>query len=116
MTSSPRKTYRLSRDKLNNPLWTGRLRAGEEDDQNAQLTRFRRAFSGAFGGEDATRNMAHDRLTNEGTQVESTGDAKQDAADALYRLLENESAYAPPKEKEKVYGEFTKPKRKGVRT
>src|SRR5271170_1497421 len=53
MTSSPRPTYRLTRDKYNNPIWTGRLRSVEEDEQNMQLSRFRKSFSRSLGGQES---------------------------------------------------------------
>src|SRR5271154_1623513 len=49
MTASPRKTFRLTRDKFNNPVWTGRRRSAEDDDQNLQLAKFRKSFSETIG-------------------------------------------------------------------
>ena len=61
MSASPRKTYRLARDKFNNPLWTGRRKSAEEDEQNIQLSKYCRAFKGAIGGDEGMRQLREER-------------------------------------------------------
>ena len=116
MSSSPRKTYRLTRDKFNNPLWTGRRRSADEDEQNQQLSKFRKSFTGAIGGEASLRELAARRLQKDGTQAASSGDARMDAADALFSMLENDDAYKPTKGREKGESAAAPAKKKGVRT
>src|SRR5947207_8272308 len=67
MSSSPRKTYRLARDKYNNPLWTGRRRSAEEDEQNQQLAKFRKSFSGGISGEEGMKELLQEKRQREGT-------------------------------------------------
>lgn len=116
MTTSPRKTYRLTRDKFNNPLWTGRKRSAEGDQQNMQLSRFRKSFSEGLGGEASMKELSTDRRGQDGTEIESSGDSNVDAQEALYRMLESKEAYMPTKGKDRSAGEPAKEKRKGVRT
>ena len=106
MTSSPRKTYRLTRDKFNNALWTGRRRSSEEDSQNQQLSKFRRAFKQALGGEEGMKTLVDER---------PSGDAKADATDSLFKLMESKDAYMPTRGRDKDAGAPTG-KQKGVRT
>jgi hypothetical protein len=116
MSSSPRKTYRLTRDKFNNPLWTGRRRSAEEDEQNQQLAKFRRSFSGALGGEAGMKELLEDKRRKEGLDGEQSGDSKLDAADALFSMLESKEAYVPTKGRETSGPSTDSGKRKGVRT
>lgn len=115
MSTSPRKTYRLSRDKFNNPLWTGRRRSAEEDEQNQQLAKFRKAYSGALGGEASMKELREDRLRMVGGKDDVHGDKDVEAMDALFSLLESKDAYVPTRGRE---GETAPPtgKTKGVRT
>src|SRR5271170_5197623 len=80
MSSSPRKTYRLTRDKFNNPLWTGRFRSAEEDEQNQQLAKFRKSFSGGLGGEAGMRSLLEETRRKHG--VKASGDNRLDEMDA----------------------------------
>jgi hypothetical protein len=109
MSSSPRKTYRLTRDKFNNPLWNGRKRSTEEDNQNLQLAKFRKSFSQGLGGEVSMKELSE-------MEAVSSGDSKIDAAEALYKMLESKEAYVPTKGKEAGAAGETTVKRKGVRT
>jgi hypothetical protein len=111
MTTSPRKTYRLTRDKLNNPLWTGRRRSAEEDEQNVRLAKFRKSFSGGLGGEAAMKELAE-------LEKGATGDSTSDAAEAIYKMLESDEAYVPTQGKERGAegGQTAGKKNKGVRT
>ena len=115
MTCSPRKTYRLTRDKFNNPLWTGRRRSSEEDEQNKQLAKFRKAFSGAIGGEDSMKQLREERRRKDPSAAKS-GDLKLESADALFSMLESKEAYVPTRGREGK--EVVEPtgKGKGVRT
>ena len=114
MNSSPRKTYRLTRDKFNNPLWTGRRRSSEEDSQNQQLSRFRRAFRNALGGEEGMKMLAARRQRSDYEQPRS-GDPKVDATDSLFKLMESSDAYVPTRGRDKDAAAPTG-KKKGVRT
>ena len=115
MTSSPRKTYRLTRDKFNNPLWTGRRSSSEEDEQNQQLAKFRKAFSGAIGGEDSMKQLREERRRKDPSAAKS-GDLKLETADALFSMLESKDAYVPTRGREGK--EVVEPtgRAKGVRT
>lgn len=111
MSSSPRATYRLTRDKCNHPLWTGRRRSAEEDEQNQQLAKFRRSFSGALGSEESMNALLHvSRRKGAGT-----GDEKLDAMDALFEMMESENAYKPTKGRE-IGAPKPTGRRRGVRT
>lgn len=115
MTSSPRKTYRLARDKFNNPLWTGRRRSSEEDAQNQQLSRFRRAFNKGLGGEESMNVLSTRRRRGRNAKELPSGDAKVDATDTLFKLIESKDAYVPTRGRDKDAGSPTG-KQKGVRT
>ena len=116
MSNSPRKTYRLSRDKFNNPLWTGRKRSSEQDDQNQQLAKFRKSFSGTLLSEAGMKALSEARRQRL-TKKEQTGDEKLDATDELFDLLEAEDAYVPTRGRETADGASQETgKRKGVRT
>jgi hypothetical protein len=116
MTCSPRKTYRLTRDKFNNPLWTGRRRSSEEDEQNQQLAKFRKSFSGAIGGEDSMKQLREERRRKDPTTTAKSGDLKVETADALFSMLESKEAYVPTRGREGK--DLVEPtgKTKGVRT
>jgi hypothetical protein len=116
MSSSPRKTYRLTRDKFNNPLWTGRRRSAEEDEQNQQLAKFRKSFSGGMTGEAGMKELLRDKRRRE-ADGESSGDSKLDAADALFSMLESNEAYVPTKGRDATASPADAGKKKGgVRT
>jgi len=115
MTSSPRKTYRLTRDKFNNPIWTGRRRSSEEDAQNQQLSRFRRAFNKGIGGEQGLRQLSARRRKGGNAQELPSGDAQIDTTDTLFKLIESKDAYVPTRGRDKEAGAPTG-KQKGVRT
>jgi len=111
-STTPRKIYRLTRDKFNHPLWNGR-RHGDEEDANKQLAKFRRSFAGALGGKEAMRQMVEQRKQKAGDK-KMTGDDDVDVVDAVFEMLEAEDAYAPTKGRE--YGFASRDKKKGVRT
>jgi len=116
MSTSPRKTYRLTRDKFNNPLWTGRRRSAEEDEQNQQLAKFRKSFKGALGGEEGMKELLRHKRERQGVEMESSGDDKLDSADALFEMLESNEAYVPTRGKEVGEAPAAPAKKKGVRT
>src|SRR5271170_3447687 len=104
MTSSPRKAYRLTRDKFNNPLWTGRRRSSEEDAQNQQLSRFRRAFTKGLGGEEGMQELVIPKpgeVSVEGLSGDSKG---VDTTDSLFKLIESKDAYVPTRGRDKETG------------
>jgi hypothetical protein len=115
MSTSPRKTYRLSRDKFNNPLWTGRRKSAEEDEQNQQLAKFRKAYSGALGGEASMKELREDRLQKIGGKDDAHYDKDVETMDALFSLLESKDAYVPTRGREGATAPPTG-KTKGVRT
>jgi len=116
MTSSPRKTYRLTRDKFNNPVWTGRKRSTELADQNKQLYKFRKSFSATLLGEAGMRDLSEARRQKLGEE-ELSGDAKSDAAEELFDMLKAEDAYVPTRGKESdASAPQEAKKKKGVRT
>jgi hypothetical protein len=115
MTTSPKKSYTLARDKFNNPIWTGRRRSSEEDDQNEQLAKFRTSFKGGLGGEEAMKKILEQSIRQEGV-AGLTGDTKLDSADALFKLLESKDAYAPTRGREGSAVKADTGKKKGVRT
>jgi hypothetical protein len=115
MTSSPRKTYRLTRDKFNNPLWTGRRRSSEEDAQNQQLSRFRRAFKKGLGGEEGIQQLVPPAGEDGSMEELPTEDTRVDATDSLFQLMESKDAYVPTRGRDKEAGAPTG-KQKGVRT
>lgn len=116
MSSSPRKTYRLTRDKFNNPLWTGRRRSAEEDEQNQQLAKFRKSFSAGLGGEAGMKDLLQRKLAKEGMESRVSSDDKLERADALFEMLESKDAYVPTRGKEHGEAQGVPAKRKGVRT
>ena len=113
LTSSPRKTYRLTRDKLNNPVWTGRKRSSEQDDQNQQLAKFRKSFSNTLSGETGLQQLSEATRLKRGE--EEGGESKNDAAEGLFDMLEAEDAYVPTRGREKDEPPPTG-QQKGVRT
>lgn len=115
MTASPRKTYRLTRDKFNNPLWTGRRRSAEEDEQNQQLAKFRKSFSGAIGGEEGMKQLRDDRRQKQGEESVNP-DQKVASADALFSMLESKDAYVPTRGREGKETKDPTGKSKGGRT
>jgi hypothetical protein len=115
MTVSPRKTYRLTRDKFNNPLWTGRRRSAEEDEQNQQLAKFRKSFSGAIGGEEGMKQLREERRRREGATAVNP-DQKLESADALFSMLESKDAYVPTRGREGKEVKEPTGKTKGGRT
>ena len=116
MNSSPRKLYRLTRDKFNNALWTGRKRSAEEDEQNQQLHKFRRSYKGGIGSEEGMKQLLDDAERIGGKDVTLTGDAKVDAVDLLFKMMEHKDAYVPTKGREAGNSPSEPSKRKGVRT
>jgi len=112
MSTTPRKTIRLTRDKFNHSLWNGRRRSVEEE-SNQQLAKFRRSFAGALGGKDAMKQMVEERKQKR-VDKKLTGDDEVDAVDVLFDLLDAKDAYEPTRGREK--GVASKTKRKGVRT
>jgi hypothetical protein len=115
MTVSPRKTHRLTRDKYNNPLWTGRRRSAEEDEQNQQLAKFRKSFSGAIGGEESMKQLREDRRRKQGANAIDP-DEKIASADALFSMLESKDAYVPTRGREGMEKLESTGKTKGGRT
>ena len=116
MTSSPKTAYRLTRDKFNNPLWTGRRKSSEEDAQNQQLSRFRRAFNKGLGGEEGMQQMVtRRRRRGRNMDLLPSADSKVDATDSLFKLLESKDAFVPTRGRDKEAGSPTG-KQKGVRT
>ena len=113
MSSSPQKVFRLSRDRFNNPLWTGREKSSDED-ANQQLARYRKAYAHALGGDAAMKGLLADKVKREGEDVKLTGDESVDAVQALYEMLESKDAYVPTRGRE---GQGPKEgKKRGVRT
>jgi len=116
MTSSPKAAYRLTRDKFNNPLWTGRRKSSEEDAQNQQLSRFRRAFKKGLGGEEGMQQMVTGRWRRgRNGEMLPSGDSKVDATKSLFKLLESKDAFVPTRGRDKEAGSPTG-RQKGVRT
>jgi len=108
MTTSPRKVYRLARDKFNNPLWTGRRRSSDDDDQNKQLSKFRSSYSSSLGGNETL-------LGSEGKF--EPGKAAKAQVEKIFSMLEADDAYAPTRGREgKTADPEEKKKKKGVRT
>jgi ribosomal protein L31 len=99
MTSSPRKTYRLTRDKFNNPIWTGRKRSSEQDDQNQQLAKFRKSFSNTLSGEAGLQQLSEAMRLKRGEEEGNVG--KINPAEGLFDMLEAEDAYVPTRGREK---------------
>ena len=112
MTSSPRKTYRLTRDKLNHPIWTGRRRMSVADDQSQQLSKFRKTFSGTIVGEAGVKDLLESRRQKRGQESLSL-DANYDAAEELFDMLQEKDAYVPTRGKEKEGGSNDTGKGKG---
>ena len=110
MTSSPRKVYRLARDKYNNPLWTGRGRSSDDDEQDKRLAKFRSSYATTLGGTET--------LLGEGDEI-LPGNAAQKQVEKIFSMLEAEDAYTPTRGRE-LKGDTTevdkKKKKKGVRT
>jgi hypothetical protein len=112
MTSSPRKVYRLARDKYNNPLWTGRGRSSDDDEQDKRLAKFRSSYATTLGGTET--------LLSDGDEM-LPGNAAQKQVEKIFSMLEAEDAYTPTRGYErKPKTESTeadkKKKKKGVRT
>jgi hypothetical protein len=116
MSPSPRKAYRLTRDRYNNPLYTGRRRSVEEDEQNQQLSKFRTSFSKGISGAEGQKGLLAEKKRREGGTMVSSGDIKLDAADALFDLLHSKEVRAPTRGREKSEAVASPEKRKGVRT